>query len=338
MNYVVKDNKYIRYNYDSKTILSDKIKEIYNHNVLITSSGLHANSYILEILKIYYSQNKINILYNKELYFENINLIKYFSKINNINSYEFDLFDDNNLKSILKNNYDQINILFIESCTNPFGYIFNYNIINELKEICPKLIIVCDNTWLSNIIFNPFNVNIDIVTVSLTKYYSGNAAICGACIIKDIDIFNCADEYSKIYGFHISPININYINNSLNTYESRMIKLSILTKYTINYLLSENKEIIHPYLNNHISYNLVNEYFDINIYPSTFLIGTIITKEELSNNKLSSVSFGSNITKIDKNLFTDINTQKNYIRISIGYEETFESLKIKINDLIKYLI
>ena len=351
-NQVVNNNNlYMRFNNNQLLLLKENIQKLYNiDNIIITNSGLNANSIILEIFKIYYN-NKINIIFSKELYFENINLIKYFSKINNIIFYNFDFYFDNNLKDfILKIDSDNIIILFIESCTNPFGYIFNYDIINELKTIFSKLYIICDNTWLSNKIFNPFNYNIDIVTISLTKYYSGGAGICGACIIRDKNIYNCANEYLKIYGIHNSPKHLEIINNLLNTYDYRIKKLSNLTKYIINHLLENNIDIIHPYLNNHPSYNLAIKFLNLNLYPSTFLIKTKFNNDELlniinsspgggggngENNMIipTSVSFGSNITKIDKNIFQD-----NCIRLSIGYDETYDSLKEKINELIKLLV
>jgi cystathionine beta-lyase/cystathionine gamma-synthase len=120
-----------------------------------------------------------------------------------------------------------------------------------------------------------------------------------------------------------------------------MEKLSLLTINIINYLLNKNIEIVHPYLKNHISYNLALKYLNINIYPSTFLIGTDLNKIQLENilNQINlitvSVSFGSNITRIDKNIFNIEN--KNYLRLSIGYEETSELLIIKINELLKFL-
>jgi len=332
MNNVVENDKYLRSDNKSNNILISKINKLYQiDNIIINTSGLNANSFILEIIKIFYS-NKINIFYSKDLYFENINLINYFSKINNIKIYEY-INNNYQLINLLNNYSNEINILFIESCSNPYGHIFNFNIINYLKKINPFLIIICDNTWLSNQIFNPFNVNIDIVTISLTKYYSGNAGILGACIMKDNNLFKCAEEYRKMNGIHISPSHLDNIINALNFYDIRIKKLSYLTKFTIDLLLSMNIEIIHPYLKNHISYDLAFKYFNMNIYPSTFLIET---KNSDNNFKFVSVSFGSNETKIDKKIF--YNNNKKYIRLSIGYDENLESLKIKIIDLYNYYL
>ena len=82
-NVVNKYNKYTRYNNEPSIKLKEKIKELYdsNSNVIIANSGIHATSIILETLKIYYNY-KINIIFSKQCYFENINIINYFTKIN----------------------------------------------------------------------------------------------------------------------------------------------------------------------------------------------------------------------------------------------------------------
>jgi cystathionine beta-lyase/cystathionine gamma-synthase len=119
MNLVVNKNKqYIRFEDETINILKNKINTLYkSNNIIITNSGLHSNSIILEIIKIY-TKNEINLFYSNYLYFENIDIIKYFSKNNKINLYEFNLFD-NSINDNLIINSDKQNILFIESCSNP---------------------------------------------------------------------------------------------------------------------------------------------------------------------------------------------------------------------------
>ena len=332
MDYTIDlNNNYTRFNNLQSKELKNKLEKLYNNeNIIISNSGLHANSIILN-----YFYKNYNIIYPKQLYFENINLIKYLS--NTI--YEFDILDDLSLINILNNISNKNNILFIESCSNPFGYIFNYNIIKEIKKIVPNLKIICDNTWLSIEIFNPLLLDIDIVTKSLTKYYSGNTSILGACIIKDFNIFNNIENYIKYTGIHNSINNITIINNSLDYMKIRLKKLNILSKKIIKYLIQNNINVIHPYLLTHISHKLVLQYFNINLYTSTFLIEINKSIEDinilLSTLDCVTVSFGGSLTKIDKNIFFENN--KNYIRLSIGYNDTYDNLKLKINKIINYL-
>ena len=336
-------NTYLRYDSKESILLKDKLKKIYNNNIIISNSGLNATSISINTIINLYKNTNINIIYPKELYFENINLIQYYNKYYNCNLISFDINNDDSIIDIIKKVYLDNNIIIIESCINHFGYIFNFDLIKIIKNISKYIYIICDNTWLSNIIFNPINLNIDIdiITISLTKHYSGNNCILGAIIIKDIDIYNTCNDYCIINGIHNSPLNVNIINNYIYFMKDRLINSSKLCKFALQYLNKYNIICIHPYLHNHISNHICIKYFNQNIYPSTFLLETLKTKNELLYiiNKLKliivSISFGSNETRIDKNIFSKNN--KFYLRLSIGYDDIFNNLLLKLNELIYYL-
>jgi len=339
MNNVIDlDNTYNRFNNNATLLLKNRISNLYlSDNIFITNSGLHSNSLSIYILIMKYK--KINIIYPDNLYYENYNIIKYFNKHYDINIIEFKLLDDNdNILNIFNDNKDYYNILFIESCSNPFSFIFNFDLIPLIKNISNNNFIICDNTWLSINIFNPLIIDIDIVTISLTKYYSGNEGILGAIILKNNYLNDDINEYLKIIGIHNNPTHINNIINSISFMNTRMKKISFLTKKIINYLNKFNIYIVHPFLLNHISYDIAIKYFDYKIYPSTFLIEINKTIEDINIilKKITifdiSTSFGGNLTKIDKNIFTK--NDKNYIRISIGYDDSYSKLIYGFNELI----
>lgn len=334
-------NTYLRYDSIESNNLKNKLNKIYNNNIIISNSGIHANSISINTLINLYKNTNINLIYPNELYFENINLIKYFNKYYNCNLISFNINNDNDIIDIINKVYLDNNILFIESCTNPFGYIFNFDLIKIIKNISKNIYIICDNTWLSNVIFNPLNLDIDIVTLSLTKHYSGNNGISGAIIIKDLDIYNISNDYCIIHGIHNSPLNINIINNYIDNMKDRLINSSNLCKFSLNYLINNDITCIHPYLDNHLSNKIYFKYFNNYICPSTFLIETEKNNNELLLifNKLKillvSVSFGSEITKLDQNIYTLYN--KYYLRLSIGYNDNIDNLILQINELINYL-
>ena len=123
--------------------------------------------------------------------------------------------------------------------------------------------------------------------------------------------------------------------------KDRLINSSNLCKFILNYLINKDIICIHPYLDNHISNKIYLKYFNNNICPSTFLIETQKNNNELLLifNKLKlllvSVSFGSEITKIDKNIYTLNN--KCYLRLSIGYDDNINNLILQIDELINYI-
>ena len=67
MDNVVHDNNYLRFNNQYSNDLKQKIKKLYNNdesNVILTNSGLHASSVILEILNIYYNKKLFGVKKN----------------------------------------------------------------------------------------------------------------------------------------------------------------------------------------------------------------------------------------------------------------------------------
>ena len=72
----------------------------------------------------------------------------------------------------------------MESCSNPTGKMVKWEKIKEFKNKFKNLTVIVDNSWLSCYIFNPFLFDVDVVLNSLTKYYSGGTAICGAILFK----------------------------------------------------------------------------------------------------------------------------------------------------------
>jgi cystathionine beta-lyase/cystathionine gamma-synthase len=322
---------YMRYTNDQNELLKNKLSNMYNQsNVIIANSGLHAN--FLAIESILKSNNIQKIIYPIQLYYETISLINSF----NINKYSFDINDDQNLINQFN---DQPTILFIESCSNPNGYIFYFDMIPKLRSLCTNLYIICDNSWLSNYIFNPFDHLIDIVTTSLTKYYSGGNCICGACIVlnENKDLYINLDIYIRLTGIHISPLQIKIVNKYIDNTETRINVCSNLTKQTINYLQQQPNIIInHPNVNP-LTINLARRYFKNSLYTSTFTFGIKINNHQLQQNisKLTilhiETSFGTRLTIIDNHI--NMINDYSFIRISIGYEDTIDRIIKGLNEL-----
>jgi len=306
--------------------LKYKIGLLYNqHNVILTNSGLHSNYIVLNTL---INQNSnINLIYGNELYHETVELIKYYK---NIKSYNIDKLD-------LAKIENQNNILFIESCSNPNGYIFDFSFIKQLRKISLKLFVICDNTWLSSIIFNPFDYDVDIVTSSLSKFYSGGNAISGVLLFKNIDDYELINNYIKIAGIHISPLQLNIIDEQINFIEDRVTRSSKLTIKILNYL----SEIPNILIHHPIKSKLRKVYFKNNLIPSTFTIGFKINKDQLYEIicKLTIIkvetSFGSHMSKIDT--FINIFNDYSLVRLSIGYDDNFDRIKEGLVELFEYI-
>ena len=332
-------NKYQRYNSYQSEILKTKIGYIYGSNLVsLTNSGHHANFIAIDtLLKLNY-KNNINIIISfEDTYYETIDLLLYLKKYNdNINVYDFDIKNDD-IINLFTNLNNQINILFIESCTNPFGYIFNFDLIQTLKKSSEKLYIICDNSWLSGVLFNPLEY-VDIVTISLTKHYSGGSKICGACIFNNKELYDITEEHIKQSGIHINQQHLELININIDNINERINITQLLTKHIITYLINNNIEIYHPMNIYHPSYIHAIKFLKSK-YPSIILININKSKEEIefNLNKLTiikiSPSFGSDNTTIDPWIYE--NNNKNYIRLSIGYTSILDEIINELNILIK---
>ena len=329
---------YNRSNYNDLNKLNKTISELYNcNNTLITTSGMHAISTIFLGYQIQNNVDKINIIFLDQIYWESelfLNNLK--NNYSNINLIKIEEITIDYFRETLN---DQNNILFIESCSNPFGHIFDFRIIPELRKISKKLTVIVDNTWLSSIIFNPFDWDVDCIAISLTKYYSGGNAIAGCCLFKDDILYEKCKNNNILMGIHISPINIKIINDNIKNLRERMINSSRLTKKVIDYFKDNTKIkfIFNSYLENNETHELSKIFFNKIeseiLYPPIFSIifydfdkiNNIIKNVNILENK---TSFGSKYTRID---IWDINK---CCRIAIGYDDNFDRLINGINQIL----
>lgn len=330
--------KYTRHKNSYYDILIEKLSKFYNNNdILLLTSGQHANMTIINIIILKYIKCKINILYYNDTYYESKQLLILLQNLYNINLHEIDSNYD--IILLLNNIKDDINILFIESCSNPYGNIFNFDIIKNIKSLYKNVYIICDNTWLTHKIFNPLDYDVDIITSSLTKHYSINKVICGFCLInKNKELYELLDNFINMSGIHISIYSIKILINNLKYVDSTITKLSNMTKKIIKYLENKNIIICHPMLENHINYKLSQKYFKDNLYPSTFLIGfksktKIIDIQKIKLTILNiGVSFCSYLTKIDPLVFYEDDIS--YLRLSIGSNDNYSKIIKGIDELI----
>lgn len=310
-NLVTFNNRYNRSEHDYIKKLENKLKENYGKNAVVVTSGLHAISIILNM---FLTKLNFNIIYSKEMYSETYHVFEQYSNC------KFYFIEEVELKDIS----DQNNLIYCESCSNPSGNIVDYKKINEIKKISKLSYTIIDNTWLTECIHNPFYHDVDIVILSLTKYYSGGNAIGGAILggskfIKKIKYLN------KINGIHVSPVNCDIIYKNYITMNERIRYTSDLTIKIIKEI-NEKFEVLHPYITNN-----KNNLFNV-LYPSVFSVNITSNKDEIyriiSENNLKIkilTSFGSKTSRL--------HIYKNKIRFSIGYGDNLDIL----NDILKIL-
>jgi len=306
---------------------------------IITSSGINAISVALQSLLIKHNGVPINIIKGSELYCDTPRLIRYFRTIFKFNEYTIDVNDSNKFLDLFDNQVkDQINILLLESASNPSGDIFDFELIKILRKKSKILYTIIDNTWLTHVIFNPFNYDADIVITSLTKYYSSGKCIAGAIICKK-KLYGIMHNFIKINGMNVSPLHCQIVLDNINTIESRIIASS-KTIISVTDFLKRNPqfEIRHSSITSDPSHIKALKFFNKNngetIYPSVISIiiplGLDDAVEWMKSTGIEyKTSYGSNKSRFN-NWPNEIKENYTQCRLSIGYDDDYQMLIKKL--------
>lgn len=299
---------------NEKTKLENKLKQIYNVKyALITTSGMNAISSVFNA--IFRNEDAVNIVISDELYEDTLPTLNYIKNgllsAKDIEKSEIDYIDVSNTKSIInlfeqKYNNKRV-ILYIESCTNPSGKIFNFNVIKILKNITKNnLLVICDNTWLSGYSLNPFEFDVDIVVESATKYYSAGKTICGVVLSNDKNIMKKIESFTNAYGIHVSPDTSKRVLSMIDDTENRIKISSQNTLLIIEYFKSKiGVNIYHPSIEDQAEHQFAKDNYKY--YPSVVYIKFKKSREDFmswllnhAKNLKYRTSYGSNENKIDE--------------------------------------
>jgi len=228
-----KEPYYCRSTSDQNNKLCSLLATIYKcQYAILTPSGTAAITTVLETLanKFKNKNQKTNLIISDELYAETPRICKNFCSFHNVILHKIDVSNSYEIIDKFKQVANDNNILFIESCTNPCGKVIDYAIISDIKKIAPSTTIVIDNTWLSHVVFNPFTIRnkennyainqaghlVDLVVLSLTKYYSAGQVIGGAILANFNSIpFTDMIIWPKYCGYHVSPYNARIIIDNI---------------------------------------------------------------------------------------------------------------------------
>lgn len=308
----------------------------------LATSGMNAISTVLHSVFLKHKSQPIHCIIGNELFALTPKLFKSLSLLYaNVTVVKVDITNKEKILSIAKqqNLENSTIVLFIESCTNPNGHVTDFNIIRILRSICKNIYIIVDNTWLTCEIFNPFDFGVDFVVLSLTKYYSGGKAICGAILGNDVPVINSVFEWQKINGIHISPYNCQIVSENIISLRQRIEKSSQLTLEIIKWLCFIGIAVNHPSLENHESFEKAKLYFRNGLYPSVFTFTIGYEKKAKVDSLLSTcpfieykTSFGAAKSRID----THLKKTPTY-RVSIGYDDNIDSLKRGFDYILKTL-
>jgi cystathionine beta-lyase/cystathionine gamma-synthase len=349
---VIANGKYNRSYSPQHDILRNLLMKGYGtEDCLIATSGMSAISAVLYTIVTQHTitGKPIHIVYSEELYCDTPRLCKYIQSSfpTLVTLHTVDVRKPEQIVNLYgKELKGKDSVLLVESCSNPNGYIFDFSILPKLKSSAATVQVVIDNTWLTEIVFNPFQFKeVDYVVVSLTKYYGAGVAIAGA-VLGNADKVRPASDWTRVTGIHVSPHHCKLIANNYETIKQRITSSSALTQKVVKFMAEQPKikSVSYPLTNNHPSYNLATKYFNKGLQqygPSVFTFRVqgnrnkvlkIMKASKLIDHK---TSFGAKKTRTDP--WPESDGDCVVCRIAVGSDDDYERVVKGLQDLLSRL-
>lgn len=165
------------------------------------------------------------------------------------------LIADPGTENILKYSDRKVDLIFVESITNPTLRVTD---IEAIRSSYPaeKTVIVTDATFATPVLQNPLSLGSDIVVHSLSKFMSGHNDTIGGYAGGRKDLMAPIDQNRRTLGPSMDPNTAFLINRGMKTLFVRM-KQSGDTAFSIAESLQKIdgvKTVNYPFLKNHPDY------------------------------------------------------------------------------------
>jgi len=139
-------------------------------------------------------------------------------------------------------------VIYLES---PNSWMFDLQDLDAVAKLArsKNIVTICDNSYCTPLYQKPYEMGIDLVLQSATKYISGHSDVVAGVLSgsrKQIErIFN--SEYNNI-GSGIQPFNAWLLIRGLRTLSARLERITRTTQTVIDFLLSHPRveEVIFP--------------------------------------------------------------------------------------------
>lgn len=302
--------------------LCSKLGNYYNAVSCVVPSGMCAISTVLHAT----CRGIKRLIYSDELYTDSPRLFKDLAERYNLELHQVNMKDTTQILKIIQ--LQEPTFLFFETCSNPHGYIFDFDLVSDWKLQNPQLLVIADNTWVTSCVFNPLDHGADFVVSSLTKYYSAGQAL-GGMIASRLKSMESVEQYIRFHGLHTSRYNCQVVNMQIDTLKVRITK-AYSTMQELFILLKQNNnfhDICHPSLDFHKSNSMYQKYFPDNIGPCVFTLKIRGNRKKIKSliGKFRYIkyktSFGDAETRFDP---WHIHTKggSTECRIAVGYESS----------------
>ncbi|MFW6259728.1 MAG: trans-sulfuration enzyme family protein [Tangfeifania sp.] len=330
---VHKGYEYSRSANPTRTALENCMAELENGKAAFAfASGLAAENTILEMLP-----PGSHVIAMEDLYGGTFRLFDKVKKISaNLETSFINLNDGEKLAASIKSNTKMI---WIETPTNPLLTLVN---LGEVVAIAKKhgIITVCDNTFATPYLQQPFDFGVDIVVHSATKYLNGHSdVVAGIVVVKDEgEISERIKFLQNATGAILSPFDSFLLLRGLKTLPVRMKAHGENAMAIAEFLGNHQKveKVIYPGLQSFPQHELARKQMKGYGGMVTFFLkgGIAESKKFLENTKLFSLaeSLGGVESLIEHPAIMThasvpaeqrkkLGIHDNLIRISVGIED-----------------
>jgi cystathionine gamma-lyase len=328
-----KGYEYSRSANPTRTALENCMAELENGKAAFAfSSGLAAENTILEML-----EPGSHVIAMEDLYGGTFRLFEKVKKISaNIETSFIDLNNEKELIASIKSN---TKLIWIETPTNPMLTLVD---LEKVAAVAKKhgIITVCDNTFATPYLQQPFDFGVDIVAHSATKFLNGHSdLVAGIVVVKDEgEILEKIKFLQNATGAILSPFDSFLLLRGLKTLHVRMKSHGENAKTIAEFLENHQKveKVIYPGLKSFPQHDLARKQMKGYGGIITFFLkgGLTESKQFLENTKLFSLaeSLGGVESLIEHPAImthasvpagqrNKLGIHDNLIRVSVGIED-----------------
>lgn len=213
--------------------MEDAIAELEGgYKALGTASGMAAINTVFTALL----QSGDHIVCSKAVYGPTSTLLATIFTKYNVDVTFVSTSDLDEVKSAVKEN---TKVIYVETPGNPTLEISDLSEISKIAKTANAKVVV-DNTFMSPALQKPFELGVDVIVHSMTKFLNGHAdVVAGIIVVKDKEAYLNMRKILNQLGGTIDPFNSFLVHRGIKTLAIRMERHS------------QNAQIIAEYLENH---------------------------------------------------------------------------------------
>lgn len=204
------------------------------------ASGVASINAILELLDC-----DDHIIATNNIYGGTSRLFKHLQHKRNLNITYVDMID--NIDNIILSINAKTKMIWVETPSNPLLKIIDLEAIGKIGKQY-NLITVCDNTFATPYLQQPFNYNFDIVMHSVTKYLNGHSDVLGGIVVINDNqgYAEALRTFQKTCGAVASPFDCYMTLRGIRTLALRMQR-HCENAYSLANWLEHHSSIEHVY-------------------------------------------------------------------------------------------